>query len=305
VTLPSPYSDPSSPVTTVGTTAGTPARQFTEPLREMCALALLGGNAVFLFLGFTGLFFVIDRWASDFGLRCAAVFSTFVGPLALGLPMAAMLLATHVAPMVPRSRIILLTALIEYGVSAFFGAVTFLGAFASDLVSVRATLEGLLGRSVWLGFLIVASIVVVRAWMGLFPAPKPKRVAYAGGYAQPAYGRPYPGQPMYPHATYQPGSAAPTYPASDEPTSETGWPLVPPPPMPGPLAVDADPTIRVAPMTIEIAGDATQAIPQATGPASPPAPAPTTAAAPAQAPVPVHVDSPTQQISGSTSDRGA
>jgi len=93
---------------------------------------------------------------------------------------------------------------------------------------------------------------------------------------------------MYPHATYKPGSAAPTYPASDEPTSETGWPLVPPPPMPGPLVVDADPTMRVAPTTIEIGGDATQAVP---------APAPT--------PVPVHVESPTQQISGSTSDRGA
>ncbi len=271
-----------------GTGVSTPARQFTEPLREMGALALLGANAVFLLLGFSGLFFVIDRWASDFGLRCAAVFSTFVGPLAVGLPMAAVLLATLVAPMVPRSRLVLLTALVEYGVSALLGAVTFLGAFASDLSSVRATLEGLLGRSVWVGLVILAGIVVVRVWMGLFPAPKPRPVAYPGAYAQPTYGRPYPGQPMYPHATYQPGSASPTYPTSDEPTSENGWPLVPPPPIPAPPVGDVDPTMRIAPTTSEI-GSGTPGMEAPQG-------GPT---------VPARAESPTQQISRPESNNGA
>ena len=70
------YPDVSSPV--------------TEPLRELSVLGLLAGNAVFLFLGFSDLFIVIDRWASDFGLRCAQVFSTFVGPISLGLPVVAL-----------------------------------------------------------------------------------------------------------------------------------------------------------------------------------------------------------------------
>ncbi|MDT5028211.1 MAG: hypothetical protein QOE61_4637, partial [Micromonosporaceae bacterium] len=100
-------------------------------------LGLLAGNAVFLLIGFSDLFFVIDRWASDFGLRCAQVFATFVGPVSLILPIAALLLATHVTPMLRRSRQVLIAVLAELGVSALFGAITFLGAFAHDLGSPR------------------------------------------------------------------------------------------------------------------------------------------------------------------------
>ena len=145
-------------------------RQFTEPLRETVALALLAGNAVFLFLGFTGLVFVLDGWASGFGARSAATFPVFVGPLSLGLPMAAALLATHLTPMVARYRLILLAACIEYGVSAVFGLATFLGAFADDLPSARAALEGLLARAVWLGFLSLGAFVLARLYVGLVPA---------------------------------------------------------------------------------------------------------------------------------------
>jgi hypothetical protein len=223
-------------------------------------MALLAGNAVFLFLGLTSLLMVINGWASEFGLRSARVFATFVGPFALGLPLLAVLLATHVRPMLARARPILVAALVEYSVSALFGAVTFLGAFAHDLSSVRATLEGLLGRSVWLGFLVLASILLVRIFNGLFPA---RRLVSYGGYAPARYGRPYPGQPMYPHATYQPGVAGPVYPPSGEATEEhSGWPVVPPPPMPGPLRVE--PTVRVSgprepgPIDPQPAGDVTQ-----------------------------------------------
>lgn len=269
MTTPGPYSDVSSPVTAPAQVQVNPARQFTEPLRELCVLALLVGNGVFLFLGFSGLFFVIDRWASDFGARCAAVFGTFVGPLSLGLPILAMLLATHVTPMLRRARIYLIIVLSELGVSALFGAITFLGAFANDLSSVRATLEGTLWRCVWTGFLVLVCIVVVRLWLGLFPQPKPGMANY-GGYLQPSYGHPYPGQPMYPHQqqptpppTFAPGTAAPPYPtqtlppqALTEPTAGSGWPLVPPPPMPAPLVVEAvNATIRVPPATIELTGE--------------------------------------------------
>jgi hypothetical protein len=296
--MPEPLSDLTSPITTAGQAPGTPARQFTQPLRETVALTLLAGNAVFLVLGFSGLFFVIDGWAAGFGERCAAAYDAFVGPTSLGLPVVAMLVATHVAPMVRRTRTILIAALAELGVSAFFGAITYLGAFANDLSSARATVEGLLRRSVWLGFLVLACVVVVRVWMGLYPAPKPRPAGYAT-YGQPTYGRPYPGQPMYSQPTYQPGIAqfptaephdatravtqphdatrsmaephdatrAVTQPhdatraIADEKTSETGWPVVPPPPIPAPLVMPAGPT--TSPASLDKAGDPTTAMPAA------------------------------------------
>jgi hypothetical protein len=52
--------------------------------------------------------------------------------------------------------------------------------------------------------------------------------------------------------------------APQPPTSENGWPLVPPPPMPGPLVVDADPTMRIvvpSQVWFDPSGDATTVVP--------------------------------------------
>jgi hypothetical protein len=249
----------SSPTTVATPTIGTAARPFTEPLRELIAFVLLAGNGVFLILGFSGLFFVLDRWGSEFGLRSSAVFATFVGPYSLGLPIVAMLLATHVYPMVRRSKAVLIAVLVELAVSAFFGLVTFLGAFANDLASARATVEGLLWRSVWLAFLIFTCIVVVRLWLGLYPAAKTGPVSYPPTYRQPTYGSPYPGQPMYPQASFTPGAASPSYTRPETITDSAGWPIVPPPPVPAPLVIPVqleppggEATTRIAAPTIEI-----------------------------------------------------
>ena len=249
------------------TPGGTPARQLTEPMRELCALALLAGNAVFLVLGVSKLMFVIDGWASHFGQRCVIVFPTFVGLLSLAMPMAALLLATHISPMVPRSKLVLLGVLIEYGVSALFGAITFLGAFANELSSARLTIEGTLERAVWLSFLVLVCVISVRLQLRLYPRPKPR--PYADPYLPTTYGQPYPGQPLYPQ-TYPPQRHNGGSPASisGDPivapaTSGSGWPAVPPPPMPSPLVVDPDPTTRIelpVPVTAELGGDATQVI---------------------------------------------
>jgi hypothetical protein len=277
VTLQPNHSDLSSRVTTE---VGTPARQITEPLREISALALLAVNAVLLLLGVVDLLAVIDGWASDFGLRSAAAFPRFVGPVALGLPIAALLIATHVAPMVARTRLVVLTVVAQYAVSAVFGAVTFLGAFAYDLRSARATLEGLLERGVWLGLLIVLGSVATRVWLGLFPPPKPRPVSYPR-VSEPVYGMPYPGQPTYPQPTYQPGAQAVYTPGTVAPVSEgaSGWPRVPPPPMPEPIVVEADHTMRlrlpaqessVEPVTSapDTGADATQIVPAPIVPAA-------------------------------------
>jgi len=228
---------------------------------------LLTANGVFLFLGASRLLFVIDGWASDFGVRSTARFGDFVGPLALGLPLAAVLIATHVAPMVARSRAILITALAQLGTSALFGAITFLGAFAEGLSSVRATLEGLLERTTWLALLVFVGIVVFRVLTGLFPSP-PKRYAV---YSAPVYGRPYPGQPMFPAQPVpasgidRPGMEPSPAPARytepevdyddelfDQPTSQTGWPVVPPPP--APVLTEFEPTVHVTPVTAPLNG---------------------------------------------------
>ena len=242
-----------------------PGRQFTEPMREMVALALLAGNAVFLFLGFAGLVFVLDGWAIGFGARSVAQFPVFVGPLSLGLPMLAVLLATHVTPVLGRYRLILTAAAIEYAVSAVFGLATFLGAFADDLPAARATLEGLLYRGVWLGFLALAVLVLARLYVGLIPGPAlvlggspvRRRTDLSGGRGT-----------TYRASTSQAGPAGPEEgaPNYDGPTVDTGWPVVPPPPRPGPLVVPDDATMRVP---AEPSGDVPEEAPDdaaATGP---------------------------------------
>jgi hypothetical protein len=232
-------------------------------MRQLGATALLIGNGVFLFVGLSDLIFVVSGWASDFGVRSAAAFGAFAGPLAIALPLLAVLIATHIAPTVPQARTIVMAALGSYGVSAFFGLITYLGAFAGDLFSIRATFDGLLVRTVWLAFLTVAAMTVYRIYRSTYPST-PSKAAYS--YGPTMYGRPYPGQPMYPQPTYKTGSAEPNYerihePASfDGPTAETGWPAVPlqpvppqpvppqpvPPPPAGAPVAAPDPTVRMA-----------------------------------------------------------
>jgi hypothetical protein len=283
VTLPpEPYSETSSPPDAPGTTsstgATTPARQVTEPMRQLAATTLLVGNGAFLFVGLSDLIFVVDSWASEFGARSAATFDAFAGPLAVVLPLLAVLIATHIAPTVPQARGIVLAALGSYGFSALFGVITYLGAFAGDLFSVRATFDGLLVRAVWLAFLTIAGMAVYKIYRATYP-PGPVRTGYA--YGPTVYGRPYPGQPMYPQPTYKPGTAEPNYEQKyeastfDGPTAETGWPVVPPQPASSPTPV-SDPTVRMA-APPAAPGEATRLMrPVAPPPAAPASPEPGT-----------------------------
>jgi hypothetical protein len=226
-------------------------------MRHLAAVALLAGNGVFLFLGISDLLFVVTGWAGQFGVRSAATFDSFAGPVAIALPLLAALLATHVAPVLPQARIILLAALVEYGVSALFGVITYLGAFAEGLFSVRATFDGLLARAVWLAFLTIAVTVVYRVHRAMFP-PAPK-ANYSFGPT--VYGRPYPGQPTYPRpTTYAPG---PAYPA-DLPTGQT----TPAPPI-SPGSASAQPASPVAAPPTQPLTLPTQPIPPSGAPAEP------------------------------------
>jgi hypothetical protein len=192
------------------------------------------------------LIFVVSSWVGQFGARSEAVFDTFAGPVAIALPLLAMLIATHVSPPLPQARLILLVALGEYAVSAFFGVITYLGAFAEGVFSVRSTFNGLLGRAVWLAFLTIAITVVYRVYRAMYPPPA--RAAYS--YGPTVYGRPYPGQPTYP----RPGGYAAT-----QPTGPGEAPHDPPIGVP-------DPTVRIP----DPSAEATRPIPPIPAPASEP-----------------------------------
>lgn len=195
VTLPpDPYSDASSAAPESVQSSPALARSVTEGLRQLAASALLAGNGVLLFLGVSNLLFVVTDWITRFGARSESVFDTFAGPVAIALPLLAMLLATHVNPVLPQSRVILQVALVQYAVSGFFGVVTYLGSFAEGVFSVRSTVNGLISRAVWLAFLAIAAMAVYRVYRTVYP-PMP-RSPY--GYGPAVYGRPYPGQPTYP-----------------------------------------------------------------------------------------------------------
>ncbi len=268
VTLPTePYPDATRGGPAHASAAEAPGRAVTEPMRQLVATALLAGNGVFLFLGISDLLFVVTGWAGQFGVRSAATFDSFAGPVAIALPLLAALLATHVTPALPQARIILLAALVEYGVSALFGVITYLGAFAEGLFSVRATFDGLLGRAVWLAFLTIAVTAVYRIYRAMFPPPP--KASYS--YGPTVYGRPYPGQPSYPRPTnYGPASAysaepptaqttplPPVSPVAAHPASPVAAPTQPltlptqPTPPPGPPAEQTRPNPPVGGASIE------------------------------------------------------
>jgi hypothetical protein len=194
-------------------------------MRPVATIALLAGNGVLLFLGVSDLLFVVSDWTGGFAARSEAVFGNFAGPVAVALPLLAVLIATHVAPVLPQSRAILLTAFGQYLLSGLFGVITYLGAFANGVFEVRATFDGLLGRAVWLAFLTIAATAVYRVYRAMYPPPPP---AAAYRYPPTVYGQPYPGQPSYPRPTHYRSGASGAVPVDPAETAE-----VPPIPAPG------------------------------------------------------------------------
>ncbi|WP_319463058.1 hypothetical protein [Micromonospora sp. RTP1Z1] len=189
------------------------ASQLTKPLRELAALVLLGANAVLLFVGLFRLLLPTDGY-STFSLRAGNTFFTFVGVESTVLPVLAVLLATHVRPVLAKAKLITQVALGEYAVGAFFGALTFLIWLVGRLAEAEVldALFGLLTRAAWLAIFAVAGYVVFKVWRTLYYTPRPK--PQPGVYGQPQPGWPqqqagYPGQPGgYPPAG-QPGGYPP------------------------------------------------------------------------------------------------
>ncbi|MCW3839810.1 hypothetical protein ONA70_06835 [Micromonospora yasonensis] len=212
----------------------TQASQVTRPLRELAALVLLGANAVLLFVGLLRLLVPMDSYSTFTG-RAGSTFFVFIGFESAVLPLLAVLLATHVHPVLPRAKMVTQAALGEYGFAALFGALTFLIALVGRLTDgeVLDAFLSMLTRVAWLAIFGIAALVVFTIWRGLYFVPKPK--PQPGVYGQPQPGWPqhpggYPGQPGgYPapgQGGYAPGGQPnqPGYAPGGQP-NQPGYPV--------------------------------------------------------------------------------
>ncbi|MEU6073198.1 hypothetical protein [Micromonospora sp. NPDC047074] len=203
-------------------TDATQASQLTKPLRELAAFALVGANAVFLFVGLIRLVTPTDY--STFGGRAGSAFFAFIGLEAVLLPLLAVLLVTHVRPPAPKAKLITQVALGEYAVSALFGGLTFLFWTVSRLADgeILDAFLGLLTRVAWLALFAVAAYVVFKIWRTLYYVPKPK--PQPGVYGQPQPGQPQPGWPQQQGGYPAPGQPVPGQPGGQPvPGQQGGW----------------------------------------------------------------------------------
>nr|WP_218908264.1 hypothetical protein [Micromonospora jinlongensis] len=262
---------------------------MTKPLRELAALALLGANAVFLFVGLLRLIAPNDY--SSFTDRAGSAFYAFIGVEAVVLPLLAVLLATHVSPVLPKAKLITQVALAEYAVSALFGTLTMLIWTVGRLAEAEIldALLGVLTRFAWMVIFAVAAWVVYTVWRAHYYVPRPKPQPGVYGQAQPgwpqqqggwpAQGQPggqpaggwqtpgqpggyppaqYPGQYGQPSPPFQAPQSAPPHPQSAPPFAAA--PQSAPPANPAPQS--APPSPAAPPFGQPPSADPTQAIPR-------------------------------------------
>jgi hypothetical protein len=219
----------------------------------LAALVLLAVNALFLLL--TVLDFILALGGDGFTARANAHFESFVGLTSIALPLIAVLIATHIRPVVPHGRMITVLAIAEYAVSGLFGLIAIFAGFLGTLVNapsfdsdgaVRQALTGFLGRIGMFALLALAAFLVLRVYLGLYSAPRPAHhpgyppYGQAAGYGYPqgaghAYpqgaGQPYPQAAGHAHPQYGPPEASPQ-PAHGQPGNvqpETAQPANPQP----------------------------------------------------------------------------
>ncbi len=141
-----------------------------KPLRPLFAWALLGYAALSLF--FTFLAWVIPVGSGD-SFTQRSYFADFADLITVGMPLLAVLIATHVAPMLAGSKLMTLVALVEYAVMLFFGVLVFLvglgyGFQNVDTASETVTaLSHIVFRLAGLGFAALAAYAVLRVFTGL------------------------------------------------------------------------------------------------------------------------------------------
>ncbi|MER5459010.1 hypothetical protein ABT008_30025 [Micromonospora sp. NPDC002389] len=208
-------------------TEPTPARQATGPLRELVAIVLLGANAVFLFVTLIRLITPQGAYSTVTG-RAGSAFYGFVGLEAIVLPLLAVLLATHLAPVVGKAKLITQVALIEYAVSVVLGGLTLLIWTVGRLAEAQIfdALTGVITRAAWVALFGAAAYVVWTVWRRLYHVPKPKQEP--GLYGTPQQGwapQGNPGQPGgYPGGWQQQPGPGGGWAGGDQPGGYPGQP---------------------------------------------------------------------------------
>ncbi|MEU7780217.1 hypothetical protein [Micromonospora parva] len=282
----------------------TQARQLTKPLRELAALALLGANAVFLFVGLLRL--VAPNDYSSFTDRAGSAFYAFLGVEGVALPVLAVLLATHISPVLAKAKLITQAALIEYAVSALFGTLTMLIWTVGRLAEAEVldALLGVLTRFAWMVIFAIAAWVVYTIWRAHYYVPRPKPQPGVYGQPQPGWpqqqgGWPAPGQPGgQPQGGWPAPGQSGGYPQAGQ---SAGYPQAgpfgqPSPPFPAPQHPQSAPPFPAAPQSAPPASPA----PQSPSPAAPPFGQPPSAD-PTQA-IPRQSADPTQAIPRKSAD---
>src|SRR3954451_14263449 len=129
---------------------------YLRPLRDLAAYVLVGATAVLLFVAIIRL---IPGSTDGYSYRTQDSFYGFVNVATVFFPLAAVLLALVVTPRHPKAQLIVLAAVVEYAVMAFFGVlfgllVGVINHAGND--GVRTAFEEFLVRLAWLAVLGVA-----------------------------------------------------------------------------------------------------------------------------------------------------
>ncbi|GAA1419130.1 hypothetical protein ACFQZ4_39790 [Catellatospora coxensis] len=150
-----------TPVTTAADTS-------VKPLRLLFTLALLGYVA--LHLGFQFPHWILP--AQNTTLISRSQSAGFLDLFLMAFPLLAVLIATHLSPQLPGSKIFALVALIEYAVAVVLGGVTFLiGLGGLGWVDTFPETIDALGHVVLaiarLGLVTLAGYAVLRVFLAL------------------------------------------------------------------------------------------------------------------------------------------
>ncbi|MBN1172691.1 MAG: hypothetical protein JXA67_11005, partial [Micromonosporaceae bacterium] len=183
---------PTEPAASASATEEKDAIQFTKPLRQLAALALVSIEALFLVVALIDIFIILITTDDHIATAVGSDFSRCVDLLRIALPLIAVLIATHIRPMTANAKVVTLIALIEYCAAAVLGIllmITGLVGQFGDYELYPSTGKGriiieVFERLGWLAFLGIALLVVFRVYQGMFMVPKPV------GYPQGVYGQP-------------------------------------------------------------------------------------------------------------------
>ncbi|MEU7824513.1 hypothetical protein [Catellatospora sp. NPDC049133] len=152
----------------MNTPVTTAADSSVKPLRLLFTLALLGYVA--LYLGFQFLHWILP--AQNTTLISRSQSAGFLDLFLMAFPLLAVLIATHMSPQLPGSKIFALVALIEYAAAIVFGGVTFLiGLGGLGWVDTFPETIDALGHVVLtiarLGLVALAGYAVLRVFLAL------------------------------------------------------------------------------------------------------------------------------------------